>query len=42
MSSGAVTDREEILATHAEWEAVNAKVAALPLDVLTDPELLEL
>jgi hypothetical protein len=42
MSSGAVADREEILATYAEWEAANAKVAALPLDVLTDPELLEL
>ena len=42
MSSGVVPDREQILATYAEWEAVNAKVAALSLDALTDTELLEL
>ncbi len=42
MSSGVVPDREEVLATYAEWEAVNAKVAALSLDALTDTELLEL
>ncbi len=42
MSSGVVSDREEILATYAEWEAVSAKVAALSLDALTHTELLEL
>lgn len=42
MSSGSVSDREEILVTYAEWEAVNAKVAALSLDVLTHTELLDL
>ena len=42
MSSGVVSDREEILATYAEWEAVNAKVDALSLDALADTELLEL
>jgi hypothetical protein len=42
MSSATVSDREEILATYAEWEAVNKKVAELSLDVLTDTELLEL
>lgn len=42
MSSAAVSDREEILFTYAEWEAVNAKVAELSLDALTDTELLDL
>ena len=42
MSSGVVSDREEILAAYAEWEAANAKVAALSLEALTDTELLEL
>src|SRR5258705_1435640 len=42
MSSGAASDREEILAAYAEWESANAKVAALSLDVLTHTELLEL
>lgn len=42
MSSGVVSDREEILATYTEWESANAKVAALSLDVLTHTELLEL
>jgi hypothetical protein len=42
MSSGVVSDREEILATYAEWESANAKVAKLSLDVLTHTELLEL
>ena len=42
MSSGVVSDREEILATYAEWESANAKVAELSLDALTHTELLEL
>jgi Domain of unknown function (DUF222) len=42
MSSGSVSDREEILVTYAEWEAVNAKVAELSLDALTHTELLDL
>jgi hypothetical protein len=42
MSTGTASDREEILATYAEWEAVNKKVAELSLDVLTGNELLEL
>jgi hypothetical protein len=42
MSSGVVSDREEILAAYAEWESANAKVAALSLDALTHTELLEL
>jgi hypothetical protein len=42
MTSGAPSDREEILATYAEWEAANAKVAALSLDVLTHTDLLDL
>jgi hypothetical protein len=42
MTSEAVSDREEILATYADWEAVNAKVAALSLDALAHTELLEL
>jgi hypothetical protein len=42
MSSGVVSDREEILATYAEWESANAKVAALSLDALTRTDLLEL
>jgi hypothetical protein len=42
MTWGAHSDREEILATYAEWEAANAKVAALSLDVLTHTDLLDL
>jgi hypothetical protein len=42
MNAGATSDREEILATYAEWEAANAKVAALSLDALTHTELLDL
>ncbi len=42
MTSCAPSDREEILATYAEWEAANAKVAALSLDVLTHTDLLDL
>jgi hypothetical protein len=42
MSSGVVSDREEILATYAEWESANAKVAELSLGALTHTELLEL
>jgi hypothetical protein len=41
MSSGAPTDREEILATYADWEAANQKVAELSLDALTHIELLD-
>jgi hypothetical protein len=36
------SDRETVMAVYDEWEAVNAKVAALSLDALTHPELLEL
>jgi hypothetical protein len=42
MSAGAVSDREEILATYAEWEAASEKVAVVSLDALTHTELLEL
>jgi hypothetical protein len=42
MSSGAPADREEILATYADWEAANQKVAELSLDALTHTELLDL
>jgi hypothetical protein len=42
MSSGAPTDREEILAAYADWEAANQKVAELSLDALTHTELLDL
>jgi hypothetical protein len=42
MASGVVSDREEILVTYAQWEAVNAKVAELSLDALTPTELLDL
>jgi Domain of unknown function (DUF222) len=40
--SGAPADREEILATYADWEAANQKVAELSLDALTHTELLDL
>ena len=33
-------DREEILATYADWEAATQKVAELWLDALTHTELL--
>lgn len=42
MSSAAASDREEILATYAEWETVNAKVGEQSLDALTHTELLGL
>jgi hypothetical protein len=42
MTSAPASDREEILFTYAEWEAVNAKVAELSLDALTHTELLDL
>src|SRR6185437_610213 len=36
------SDRATVLAVYQEWEMVNQKVAALSLDALTVPELLEL
>src|SRR5215217_989119 len=42
MSSGSGSDRETVMAVYEEWQAVNAKVAALSLDALTEIELLEL
>src|SRR5262245_44124190 len=36
------SDRATVLAVYQEWETVNQKVAALSLDALTVPELLEL
>ena len=36
------SDRATVLTVYKEWETVNEKVAALSLDALTVPELLEL
>ncbi|AGB25027.1 protein of unknown function DUF222 [Mycobacterium sp. JS623] len=40
MSSGAVSDREVILATVARWERVQAEMAGLSFRALTGPEVL--
>jgi hypothetical protein len=40
MSSGAVSDREEILAVVAHWEQAQAAMAALSFSALTAPEVL--
>jgi hypothetical protein len=40
MSSGAVSDREEVLAVVAHWEQAQAAMAALSFSALTAPEVL--
>src|SRR5690349_7805836 len=40
MSAGAVSDREEILATVARWEQAQAEMADLSFSTLTGPEVL--
>ena len=40
MTSGAVSDRDEILATVARWEQVQAEMAELSFSALTGPEVL--
>jgi hypothetical protein len=40
MESGAVTDREEILAVVARWEQAQAELAGLSFGALTGPDVL--
>src|SRR3954451_13866034 len=42
MSTNSGSDRETVMAVYDEWEAANAKVAALSLDSLSHIDLLEL
>jgi hypothetical protein len=42
MSAVRGSDRQTVMAVYDEWEAINAKVAALSLDALTHTELLDL
>ena len=40
MTSGAVSDREEVLAVVTRWEEAQAELAGISFSALTGPELL--